>query len=781
MEFRTVWDTIISPALMHAVSPRNSSQEPAYPHDSTIHSIPEHCISAFVEKMSERALHSGIRWLTDIYFVHVIRSKSNLHPLNERIKASVTLENYLSENGIPYCDIAQEEILNGNWYIDVGIDVSVPGRCAVWRTECHSDIHKEITDEDHDPADPGYNCHPFSHIVGASGCRMVPRFSPQDTCAPNYAYIDLRMAEDTLRAVDEDGLLLDDITPAHLANRPQNHVPFLHKVAKLYGGRQTHTSAQIVIRASLADADSAFLGFDCRVLDKACLSFDYDDFWYWRALRAFGMSRIMERLRISASLLHRHPGSLALADAIAYIVNSFHTTYHEVTPQNVPYPISTDRGIVFLENISLGGRGEAPHFTEGFSKAHYPPDSNRLPQEYLQLSIALTSHIGPVPSPPPSRPAPCASLPFRSATPFLGSQVPGALYDGNTTSVRKLEFATERDILVDRTMHGFVRQLQNDFFTDILSKAPRTPSRVSCLRSTPQNQQFSDRALFYQANLATAFTAVRWKHATRDEWIRVFYLYFPAHTHSSSSSVVADQYHSLPYFKNWQRLKKTLSGISFEILRSAVWTVFFKSLYWIPFASPHRVWGTGPVGPFTPLAGASPGAPYASVLINGESDPCFDSNLTRASHGRMISDSWYPSLGQQWSSTACTRVSGSMAHGSLVVADLRSAPPSSSEVTQVSSVRFLSVLQTCISTWSVKAAGPGQIATLEPGSWKDEVAWDVRSDSSNTFYTLLAWVSIRGKCWPRSVLERVGVAHEYRIVPRNVVREVVNGNSVNRK
>ncbi|KAF6745331.1 hypothetical protein DFP72DRAFT_1077644 [Ephemerocybe angulata] len=440
----------------------------------------------------------------------------------------------------------------------------------------------------------------------------------------DFTRFELSITDEVLQVVDQWGHRSVTITGLDVARKARNRPSFLHLVAGLYNNREDQTTARAVVCCRFYRARTFALRVMAQTIEDLCVVFDPIDLWMFRCLCAYGYAYIIELQRQRSSLFEfRDKAASAVTACIVNLANNLHTSPKPVNPDVLPYHLSTDRGVLFMEHFYLDVEADIPHFTVTreaeldlifFLRAFGSP---RLGiHRALESASAITSSRRSAPSAPHTR---IPATYFVDA--MLGPKPSPSAFPGDDRGVDFMEDDHEMGYFTDPLIASHCERLRDLFFEDILTSAPRGRQGEPSIRLTRSEHTLTDPYIFDEANLANVFNACRWKHADADEWRIAFDLFFP--DRGLRAPRFAFKYLRMRYYQLWLRLAKELNPFTFNLLRRAMWNEVFAGLYWIPSCSTDSVWTIKYHPSFTSFATALDGSPYVNVLVNGDKDPYF--------------------------------------------------------------------------------------------------------------------------------------------------------------
>ncbi|KAJ3550432.1 hypothetical protein NMY22_g487 [Coprinellus aureogranulatus] len=611
VEYRLFWDIAIGPSLRTLYD--GESPSIIYP--------------AFVKKFSElmisNANRSGLEWLADARFVHIIDTQSVRHPLDSRSSATVW-DGYTRQHGLSHEGLLEDVNAGAEWLVDVGLEVSLSGHSVIWRSDSHGSIYEQLTRGELSPEQQRYERLPFAHILDASGCRIY-----DSTCdTGGSGYVELSATDLPLCGVRECGTRIHSNTVWDVLHKPMNSLSFLCRLAQLYYSTRKDIASYATVRVSSGCAIDALLDFNTDAIWKSCLVFETAVISIWRTLRICALDCLIEiqRQNVTTYMTHGRPAAL-LTCVTPWIVSTSHIGSLSLGSGDVLQPpVVTASGVIFLRSITLGeGEHDVPHF-EDLSPGDYSGHQLAMDRAVDGLSIVQAFHQPneAVPLVPPPEPAPLGRRPSRVTYPSLGGHRPTGIY--RAPPYQNTDFSLPidgPDPLQDPFVAKMVCTVVNLFFMDLIQSGRTSGHISSWIRDDISSTVASATAVFHQDNLATVFRGVKWKHATGEEWLRTFEVFFPFLCPPNAG--YNEELTKCRYFQFWKQLamQQTVGETAFRLIRRTIWHNIFTKMYWVPMTGPTSIWVTECEDQVKSIPFNLPTIPCPVIMINAPHDPLF--------------------------------------------------------------------------------------------------------------------------------------------------------------
>jgi hypothetical protein len=187
-ELGHIYDDCIRPALLH-VAATDTGHIPASYADELFRiqnprggfsygtlDVPRHKVNSFGRKLTY-LLQAKLPFAKDCFYVHQVRGTraASTHVGDDNLDRHDAL--------IDWVDWASEQDDTTSWYVDVGLELRMPGKCLQWRQDAHQALMQHVlVGESHTaiqrmrgPTSHRYTCDVASSIEELAGFRCEPR------------------------------------------------------------------------------------------------------------------------------------------------------------------------------------------------------------------------------------------------------------------------------------------------------------------------------------------------------------------------------------------------------------------------------------------------------------------------------------------------------------------------------------------------------------------------------------------------------------------------------
>lgn len=223
-----------------------------------------------------------VTWARDFFFLHTIRGTkhSTFHHVD-----TPSAEHYL-EDFLQRAQLSDEIGREGDWYIDVGIEISSErGECLQWSTPTHYEVVQQAlristrnAERISDINSSKYTRDPVSHLTAISGFRVVPGFRGQGMY--EAAYI---QAYTTDKAVlyHPEGRHHSKFITIKEAMKVEHPSKTIEGIYSIYDEARTANSsnARLEVRVPYKFATQVLIEFDPDVLKDCLCSFSRQEWW----------------------------------------------------------------------------------------------------------------------------------------------------------------------------------------------------------------------------------------------------------------------------------------------------------------------------------------------------------------------------------------------------------------------------------------------------------------------------------------------------------------------
>ncbi|KAJ3550427.1 hypothetical protein NMY22_g492 [Coprinellus aureogranulatus] len=527
-------------------------------------------------------MQNGRRWAQGMVYVHIIRGvkNSSYHNFDDPTSHSRALEELFTLNSLSLTSVRAPG--GGKWYVDVGVEISLPGKSLSWRTAAHATLYQQVARVDSSTAkritslgSSDYVRDHYSHLVQASGCRISP--GRRGMGPHQVAYFQAYMTDKSLTAAKGNGHHAKHITAIQAIRRPNVTSSFLDHLIELYreAMHENHSSARVEVRVPLDQALRVLWPVDHDVLFQSIIVLDCGDLWAWRIHRALALQYLLEWQRKDSRLISRNTGALLLTATVPWLVNSLHATIDtrsasrelmkavlphgavsEVMQDSLPFSMSLepimdededertvpkiDRGAFFLRYILVGSKHRVPRFpgtrfiSDKACVTLFGDTLRGIVADFTAKQTGYAIHPDRIPNKirqPPALPAPEGPTDFTIPFPRLESLT---IKQCSPSTDEEIDLDDNDDlnadtIFQDLHLEKILQRLLRQFFVDLLNVSPnaRRSNEGCTLRLTKEQRLKADGELYLNQNLADIWYACRWKRAEHSDWESVFNHLFP--------------------------------------------------------------------------------------------------------------------------------------------------------------------------------------------------------------------------------------------------------------
>lgn len=223
----------------------------------------------------------GVDWAEGFFFTHTIRgTKHGTQHSMSRAAATTTLEEYLLDAKIP-----PEATWDGEWWIDVGVELSSENRCLQWRTASHFHIIKEVLriSETHASrvttlGSSKYSRDLVSHLTAVSGCRIEP--GSQAKGVHEAVYFQMYTTDKAL-TYHPDGRTHGKAITMDAAMGKTQPPTFVEGLFNVYTTAiaDNSSNARVEVRVPFVHAETVLTRLSIEVARSSLLSFSRSDWW----------------------------------------------------------------------------------------------------------------------------------------------------------------------------------------------------------------------------------------------------------------------------------------------------------------------------------------------------------------------------------------------------------------------------------------------------------------------------------------------------------------------
>jgi hypothetical protein len=313
--------------------------------------IPYWNVRQLGETIRSKLRHAGVPWATGITFLHQIRGvkDATYHGMDPR-SAEEALDEFFIQNNLDLNEVES----TGDWWIDVGVQVSSGDKCLAWRTDSHGRIVWEICKIPLKHAQrltsigsSQYVRDIVSHLPQVSGCRIQPGVQGQGPY--EVSYLQLYLTDKAVTYHPEKGHHGKFTTCNDVVNGKANK--YLEGLYSLYLNaiEGNYAQARMEVRIPIQFATETLMNLRSDVICGGLVSFPCVEWWYalsikapfisltaskYRSLRAYRAKAVQLVLAWQAEAPWQHratKSALLLIAGCVWLLNGLHST-----PDNGP-------------------------------------------------------------------------------------------------------------------------------------------------------------------------------------------------------------------------------------------------------------------------------------------------------------------------------------------------------------------------------------------------------------------------------------------------------------
>lgn len=296
-EKKAIWECGLRPAMVETLGSRAHELPPTLDaeyfrarnrHGRLIYTtkvFPSWQIDELSRLIPIHMIRHGHTWAQDMKYLHIVRGvkNSSYHSMDEE-SAEISLQEFFIDNCISLERARAPG--GGDWYIDIGLELSLKNRCLAWRTGGHAEVYEAVTGASEADStrittlgSSQYDRDYTSHLMGVSGCRIRP--GVQGEGPHQVAYYQAYVTDKHLTSAREDGRYAKHITGAQLIENPTRCLAFLSKLYTLYqeASSTNYSSARVEVRIPLRHANQVLVNCDLEVIYRGLVSFECEVWW----------------------------------------------------------------------------------------------------------------------------------------------------------------------------------------------------------------------------------------------------------------------------------------------------------------------------------------------------------------------------------------------------------------------------------------------------------------------------------------------------------------------
>ncbi|KAF9447920.1 hypothetical protein P691DRAFT_781765 [Macrolepiota fuliginosa MF-IS2] len=625
-----------------------------------------------------------IIWATDFFFVHTIRGvkHGNYH------RADGEAANYFLSDFLNDAQLSTEAGEFGKWYIDVGVEIASKEReCLQWLTAAHRKVVEQALRIPTHHAEritqinsSKYSRDLSSHLTAVSGFRIVPGIRAQGPF--EAAYLQAYTTDKSVVYHPQGGHHAKFLTAKEILGSAEHPTPTVDGIHHIYDKAllANSSNARLEVRVPIRFATEVFLNIDPAVIREALCSFTREEWWKFRITRLMGMAQTFALQAQGPTSLRFSHDTLLLTAACVWLINGLHARPEDgpasrklmdavlpvteaagANPNVLAYKTSVRApwqheeeesasddddvrrvpynpyGCVFLRRIAIGSwdvprlRVGGPSIPGPTFEYWFGTDHSRLKAKYQTSGFIDRNTIS------ESRSTTNKARYLPLYVNFTGEPEPNLFNFGNRGRSLPSPAPDDGSDLEDRPSHLLeggpqtiddeLSMLWRQFVSDLTSKSPnqRGITNPSYLKLNNVERQSGSEDPYKTLHLSDVFTAVHYKTASREEWLRSFDWLFPKSGQPTSTAV--QNYRQSPYYKQWADLaERTRSNPKlFKEIRDGMWERI-RTWTWMPNAQVDKMWPTSvrPGGKFTRWPATPQPRPAPHILLKSGVRPTFD-------------------------------------------------------------------------------------------------------------------------------------------------------------
>ncbi|KAJ3555821.1 hypothetical protein NP233_g12116 [Leucocoprinus birnbaumii] len=571
-------------------------------------------------------------WAKDFFFVHSVRGLKHgyYHQVTEA-GAQHFLDDFVRD-----CRLVRNAHLLGDWWIDVGIEISSDiGDCVQWATGNHRDVVQQalfIPDEDANRitslSSSKYSRDLASHLSAVSGFRIEPgsAHGPLDAVYLQAYTTDKAVVYNTEGTHHAKFLTISE---ALSQDQPCKTIEGLYDIYEK-AKEANSSNARLEVRVPWHHATDALMTFDAGVIRSSLYAFTPQEWWNFRLIRMTAISQCLHQQALGVTRMRFLHDALTLTAGCVWLLNGLHARpddgpasrdlmdaalplveAYESNDMQLAYRVrirDNDNliahipfGCVFFRRMIVS---DVPRLRvaglvlplKSFKFWFNGLDRDGVQSKYQTTGIIDRRVIELTRSTMSKRPL---TLPYINTTgapePDLFNvaddvKLPAPVFDdGSDIEEQQPELpAFEQGSLDARLSH-----LWRQFVSDVTSKSPSPRKRTepSYLKITNVQRMSGSEDIYKTIRLDKIFRCVYYKFGTREDWRASFDCMFPPIGFQTSSTT--QTYPTCQYFKTWLQMleENRFDGKAIEKIRN----VFFERIFewdWMPRAEADRMWST---------------------------------------------------------------------------------------------------------------------------------------------------------------------------------------------
>ncbi|KAF7974465.1 hypothetical protein HWV62_12106 [Athelia sp. TMB] len=591
--------------------------------------------------------HAVSRENTAAFFAEFRRLMTREHPWAAGMVFMVQIQG-LKEATQHSCDRAEAEgqlnlllhpfyLQEGAWFVDVGLEISIPGQCLQWRSDGHLPLLQRCLDISYEDAlaatklqNRKYCRDMAAHLPDLSGFRV--ELNSRQGGAYHAAYA---------QAYTTDKGQTYHISDKHHSKRLTGHqavvgLPpkYINDAFSAYraASLSTDVSARLEFRVPIEFATTVLInGIRQWLLEKCLVVYSKNAWWGWKCCRVRAIGTVLGLQNLAPATIRFGHLALNLTLLLIWLANSIHSRPDDDNGARAllltGLPLTDNhnsRHLLFVPTSSeIANDLEVPHcpFNCVFIKDMMsPPQSGifRLTHgesmddlcclKYFGLTYealrAKRVHVGiltkstitakNIPTMKggtkanllvePEIDQHIARLPLiQIPVPGRGEYGPDMPYNGYHLPLPEHQDSRLR-----------ITKMLNQFASDIMQKCGNSKDRCgdsSHCKLDKHDRRGLDVAIFNDTTLSNYFWRVQWRYQDESpnqlHWWKLFKICFPSGRHELKSS--GQNWRKMQYYTAYKDVIASCTAQQEDALRRQLWSKF-KNLAWIPAVETDRVW-----------------------------------------------------------------------------------------------------------------------------------------------------------------------------------------------
>ncbi|KAK2464157.1 hypothetical protein APHAL10511_003850, partial [Amanita phalloides] len=271
-----------------------------------------------------RAHMSAIPWGNDIIFGTEMRGVKNW---TEHLPSEDEAENELFELFRKFSPLGHH-VEDGDWYVDVAVELLHQNKAVVWRADCFRPIMQELLGfSEHETNRAVTNQRTFEqdisqHLTQVAGFRARCK---KPTGPYEVLYIQAYTTDKVLTYQPEGGNFGKTLKGYHAIEGGAEGPSYTSRLLRSYeeARDKTDVAARLEVRVPLQQATSVLLNFPMEVYLQTCLVFPRE-LWNVRIVRLEAAHNLLCHLNSQPAMARSAPSVLTTYAALVWLINGLH-------------------------------------------------------------------------------------------------------------------------------------------------------------------------------------------------------------------------------------------------------------------------------------------------------------------------------------------------------------------------------------------------------------------------------------------------------------------------